>query len=113
MSTVLDALFGYKYNPDIKALMDEGAIIIDVRTTAEYEAGHIKSSLNIPHDKLETYINSLSKEKTIITCCETGIRSESAKRTLKSHGFEHVYNAGNWKTLLKYVNEKDKNNIID
>ena len=103
----LETLFGYKYNPDFKSLINEGAIILDVRTKAEFDTGHIDTSINISHEQLEKYISTLDKSKAIITCCETGMRSESAKRTLKSYGFERVYNAGNWGNLKKYFDEKN------
>jgi rhodanese-related sulfurtransferase len=43
------------------------------------------------------------KNRPIVTCCASGARSASAKRILKSHGFEQVYNGGSWYTLRKYT----------
>ncbi len=81
-------------------LMEEGAIIIDVRTSGEFSTGHIKGSINIPVDKLAHNLNKLkAKNKSIITCCASGARSAAAKSILKSHGYENVFNGGAWHRL--------------
>ena len=65
---ILDALFGPKVN--FKELKNKGAIIVDVRTAAEYREGHIKGSLNIPLDRLSAEVEKLGKKNApIITCC--------------------------------------------
>lgn len=105
MLKVFEYLFGTQHNPDFKTLVEHGAIILDVRTKTEYEEGHIPGSQNIPLDQLESSMQALDKNRPIITCCVTGMRSESAKRTLKANGFLDVYNAGNWTNLQKYIQE--------
>ena len=85
---------------DYKELIAGGALIIDVRTKGEFEGGHAEGSINIPLDQLNSAIKKLkNKEKTIITCCASGMRSESAKSILIKVGFEKVYNAGSWYNL--------------
>ena len=88
--------------PDFQSLIREGAIILDVRTKGEYTFGHIRGSINIPLDQLPKSTQNLDKGKPIITCCASGIRSNSAKRHLKAQGFES-YNGGSWKSLKGYV----------
>jgi rhodanese-related sulfurtransferase len=44
----------------------------------------------------------LKKDKPIITCCASGMRSGSAKAMLQSNGFAQVYNGGSWTNLKKY-----------
>ena len=69
--------------------------MIDVRTPEEYSRGHIENSVNIPLDKLEQSLDLLNdKEKTIITCCASGMRSEKAKKILKKLEYSQVYNGG-------------------
>lgn len=89
-------IFGIVPDPDYKALLSQGAVIIDVRSPSEYGAGHIKGSTNIPLDKLKTHVTKLNKQKAIITCCASGMRSASAKNILLSSGFSEVYNGGGW-----------------
>jgi phage shock protein E len=81
-------------------LMEEGAIIIDVRTVSEFSYGHINGSINIPLDKLVHKISRLkSRSNPIITCCASGMRSASAKSILQSKGYTNVYNGGAWNRL--------------
>ena len=83
---------------DYSAMMKEGATIVDVRTPAEYKNGHIKGSINIPLQVLDKNMNKLNKNKPVITCCASGMRSGSAKSLLKSKGFD-AYNGGSWTSL--------------
>ena len=88
--------------PTIKydQLVKQGAVILDVRTKAEYQTGHIRGSINIPVDQLANNLSRLpDKQKTVITCCASGIRSASAKNILQANGYKNVYNAGNWAIL--------------
>jgi rhodanese-related sulfurtransferase len=73
-----------------------------VRTKDEYQAGHLKNSINIPVDKLPQNLKKLNKNKPIITCCASGSRSAAARKLLESNGFEQVYNGGSWLSLRKY-----------
>ena len=76
-------------------LIKEGAIILDVRTSSEFSSGHIKGSINIPVDKIVQNVAKLkAKNKTIITCCASGIRSATAKSILLSNGITNVHNGG-------------------
>lgn len=52
--------------------------IIDVRDKDEYEAGHFKSAVNIPTDKLEKIVKTLSDKKPIVFTCNTGAKSGEA-----------------------------------
>ena len=88
---------------DYAALVKAGAVIIDVRTESEYRSGHIKGSKNIPLQVLEQKANSLSKEKPIITCCASGMRSAAAKNILLNRGFKEVYNGGGWQRLRSKI----------
>jgi len=85
---------------DYVQLMADGAIILDVRSKGEYSNGHIKGSINIPVENLAANLNKLkAKNKPIITCCASGMRSASAKSILKSNGYKSVYNGGAWQSL--------------
>lgn len=95
---LLDFLFGNK-NDMIKDFRNRGAIIIDVRTTKEFNQGAIAGSKNIPLQIINSKIESIKKyNKPVITCCASGIRSGSAASILKSNGIE-VINGGGWMSL--------------
>lgn len=83
---------------DYKTLISNGAMIVDVRTPAEYKGGHAKGSINIPLDQLSGNLKKIKKDKPVIVCCASGMRSGSAKKMLEAQGFE-AYNAGPWTNL--------------
>lgn len=100
MLGLLRKLFGLNKNSvNYAELAAKGAKIIDVRTPAEYKSGHIQGSLNIPLQDLAKKVQKWDKDVPVITCCASGIRSASAKRTLKSMGFKEVHNGGAWHVL--------------
>ena len=88
---------------DIEALIKSGALILDVRSKGEYSGGHVKGSKNIPLDQLNKHLLKLKKDKPIITCCASGMRSASAANTLRSNGFTEVHNGGSWRNIEQYV----------
>lgn len=93
------SIFGLGKKVNYKELVENGAIIIDVRSKSEYNSGHIKGSVNIPLDQLSNNVKKFKKDQVIITCCASGIRSGAAKSLLKSVGFEHAINGGSWYSL--------------
>jgi len=95
----LKQMLGFGPSVDYKSLIQNGGLIIDVRTKGEYQSGHIKGSINIPLNVLSDNISKLKKDKAIITCCASGMRSASAKGILKSSGFTEVHNGGGWMSL--------------
>ena len=96
-------LFGIGPATDYDALMEEGGVIVDVRTTHEFRQGHIKGSVNIPLNNLKTDSKKLKKDQPVILCCASGIRSGQAKGMLKSTGFGKVYNGGGWMNLERKI----------
>jgi len=97
MINTLKKLFGLGPKTDYAALVKQGATILDVRSKGEYAGGHIKGSVNIAVDQLNKNLNLLKdKNKPIITCCASGMRSASAKNILVSKGYTQVHNGGSW-----------------
>ncbi len=99
MIQFIKKMFGLGPEVDFSSLLQEGATIVDVRTKAEYQQGHIKGSINIPLNNLSNHYSKIKKEKPVITCCASGMRSASAKSLLKSNGFDQVHNGGGWMNL--------------
>jgi phage shock protein E len=99
MLIFLKKLLGLGPSADFAALIQNGALIIDVRTPAEFKSGHIKGSTNIPLDQIAGKTEFLkAKNVPVITVCRSGARSGMAKGILKSAGIE-VYNGGPWNAL--------------
>lgn len=85
-------------------LVNQGAQIIDVRTPGEFQQGHIKGAVNIPLQVLPNQTNKIKKDKAIILCCASGMRSASAKNILVDKGFKDVYDGGGWNSLQNKIN---------
>lgn len=81
---------------EAKQLLEEGAILVDVRTKEEHEAGHIEGSILIPYEQMkELAAQKLpDKEKKIVVYCRSGRRSQIAAEELLRLGYVHVYDMG-------------------
>lgn len=93
-------MFGIAPEADFNELMKKGAVVVDVRSKAEFASGHLKGSINIPLQDLSRSTSRINKSKPVIVCCASGMRSSSAKSILKGEGFE-VYNGGGWQSLQR------------
>jgi len=102
MLELLKRIFGIAPSVDFEELIGQGAIILDVRTKSEYQSGHVKGATNIPLQQLREQSSKLKKDKVIITCCQSGSRSSTARTILLSSGFKEVYNGGSWFRLRKF-----------
>lgn len=98
----LKKLFGGGQPNATGELMAQGVTIIDVRTKAEFQGGHLKKSINVPLDTLPGSLPKLNKSKPVIVCCASGMRSSAAKHILETAGFTDVHNGGGWTGLRKY-----------
>lgn len=100
-------MFGFKKwfaaKANYKSLLQKGALIIDVRTAAEFAGGHIYGSRNISLDKIPMMVKDIQKlNRPVITCCKSGGRSAIANRLLQSAAIES-YNGGAWEKLQKLI----------
>lgn len=98
MLNALKSIFKSKPAVNYAELVAQGAVILDVRSPGEYASGHLRGSINIPLDKLASQTGKLKKDKPIITCCASGMRSSSARSILEAKGYT-VYNGGGWANL--------------
>ncbi|MGV3664878.1 MAG: rhodanese-like domain-containing protein [Leptospira bouyouniensis] len=79
----------------LKEKIDSGALVVDVRTVAEFNVGHYPNARNIPIDEVSKRVDEFGdKNQTIIVYCASGGRSGSAKSYLESIGYKQVINAG-------------------
>lgn len=98
---IFKILFSKEPAPDLKPLIDAGAILLDVRTVGEFAAGHVPNSINIPLDQLQQRLPKLSKSSVIIVFCQSGGRSRVAKSLLEQYGFTGVVNGESWRQVQK------------
>jgi phage shock protein E len=71
-------------------------VVIDVRTAAEFQSGHVQGALNLPHDSIsqDIFKAKVAKDDHVILYCRSGRRSDIALGTLKGLGFSNVENYG-------------------
>ncbi len=78
----------------IKAKIDQGATVVDVRTPDEFQDGYYAGALNIPLHELPRRLAEIPKEKPVVLYCASGARSALGARMLKQAGYKDVMNAG-------------------
>jgi len=84
------------------ALIESGALLVDVRSPEEYAEGHIEGSVNVPHtetDKLASLIGG-DKDRSVVVYCRSGHRAGMAKTALERLGYTHIFNATGYEALL-------------
>lgn len=87
---------------EAKAAVARGALVLDVRTPAEFAAGHVDGAVNLPVQELDAKWASLGvpAEREVIVYCASGRRSARAKELLTTRGVKTVIDIGgmsNWK----------------
>ncbi len=77
-------------------------IVIDVRSAAEFSAGHIDGAINIPYNEIGDGIKKLgniSNKSRILVYCRSGRRSDIALNKLMQEGYQRVTNGGGYRQL--------------
>lgn len=91
---------------DESALPRDGSVqLVDVRTQAEYAAGHIDGFINLPVDQLREHLEQLDKTKPVYLVCQSGLRSYIASRILKGSGFACSHLAGGYRFYAAVVRD--------
>ena len=70
---------------ELDAAMGCGATVLDVRSAAEYERGHIPGSVNVSVDSLREHLDELP-EGPLVVVCQVGLRGHVASRLLLQRG---------------------------
>ena len=89
--------------------LKNGALVIDVRTAGEFQAGHLTNAINIPLNELkETLPRQVSdKGKVLLLHCQSGRRSGQAETQLRTMGYTNAFNLGSYgraEGILKQLN---------
>jgi phage shock protein E len=80
---------------EARQLVQAGARLVDVRTPAEFAAGHIPGATNIPVQELGTRMHELEpKDRAVVLYCRSGRRSGNAAGMLKGAGFANIRDLG-------------------
>jgi len=85
--------------------LKQGALLVDVRTVAEYNAGHLTNAVNIPLDQVEKELPRRVKDKSkvVLVHCRSGRRSGIAEKELRALGYTNVFNIGSYEQAEKVV----------
>jgi phage shock protein E len=85
--------------------LKNGAMVIDVRSANEFDAGHIIQARNIPLDRIEMMALSVVRDrnKVLLLHCSTGARSNLAKKKLLDMGFKNTFNLGSYERAAKII----------
>ena len=98
--TVLVALLMFRQSnfddaKELKQKVQNGALLVDVRSISEYETAHIKQAIHIPINEIMNRMEEFgNKQREIVVYCRSGVRSARAQKILLNHGYMHVYNLG-------------------
>lgn len=82
-------------------LKKRGALLIDVRSAAEFASASAPGTINIPLQELGNRLGELPKSTPLVLGCASGTRSGMAKLMLKKKGYQQVHNIGTWSKFLK------------
>jgi phage shock protein E len=75
-----------------RKLVASGIKVVDVRTPAEFDAGHVPGAINIPHDEMAKRYPEVGTPSTpVLLYCKSGHRTEIAARALREKGFSTLY----------------------
>ncbi|MDH5325682.1 MAG: DUF4395 family protein [Gammaproteobacteria bacterium] len=76
-----------------KSLLQQGAMLVDVRSPNEYEKDSIQGAINLPLEDLQHHLETY-REKVCLVFCNSGTRSHIAAEKLKHHGVSEIFNVG-------------------
>lgn len=79
---------------DAVRLINDGAAVLDVRSTDKFAGGHIVGARNVPMADLDGQLEALTKlkDKAVLLCCDVGSQSAKAAAALRGAGFAQVHN---------------------
>jgi phage shock protein E len=85
--------------------LNQGALVIDVRSEGEFQERHLPGAINLPLGRLGDEIarRAPDKERALLLHCLSGTRSGMAKARLKQLGYRHVFNLGSYGRAEKII----------
>lgn len=93
----------------VRELVENGAVMIDVREKREYDAGHVKNAINIPLSEFRKRMGEIPKDVPVYLYCRTGQRSYNALMALKNSGYENACNiSGSYLGICFYEYYRDQ-----
>lgn len=102
------SLFSQASNRAIEAWewVEQGALLIDVRTSAEFEQQHIEGAINIPLNEIAKQMKKIDKSQPIVLYCRSGNRSGQGYELLAQSGYTLLLNGGGIEEMLSVKPEQ-------
>lgn len=86
-------------NVQLEQAIKDGALLVDVRSPAEFRSGSVPGAINIPLDTITQQLSRFKGAKNIVVFCRSGNRSRMAEQILKQNGYTMVVNGGTWQQV--------------
>jgi len=91
-------------NAKLKEALRRGAIVIDIRTAAEFDREKVSDSINIPIDRININLKRIVQMKApIIVCSNSDSENDRVIDVLKANGVKEIYNGGSWTKLSRMM----------
>ena len=91
-------------NGKLKEALRRGAVVIDIRTAAEFDRGKVRDSINIPIDRININLKRIVQmNRPIIICSNSDSENERAIDVLKANGVKEIYNGGSWTKMWRMM----------
>nr|WP_244952154.1 rhodanese-like domain-containing protein [Shewanella insulae] len=97
--------YGEEKNPKVAwEHIQQGAMVVDVRTPEEFAEGHLENAINIPFEIIaeEFTKQGIAKDQSVVLYCRSGRRSGIAQESLVKLGYSNTYNGGGYQSLAKH-----------
>jgi len=89
-------------NGKLREALRRGAIVIDIRTAAEFDRGKVRDSINLPVDRININLKRIVQMKRpIIICSNSDSENERVIDVLKANGVTEIYNGGRWTKIWR------------
>lgn len=94
---------------DARKHLHDGALVIDVRSAAEYASSHLPNAANFPLADIDTTLPARvqDKNRVLLLHCQSGTRSAIAVGKLKRIGYTKVFNLGSLSRAMAIVGKTD------
>ncbi len=75
---------------EAKQLLDQGAVLFDIRDQDSFNQAHPNQALNLNNDNFQQLLSPLSAEQDILVLCYHGISSQGAAQYIAQQGFKNT-----------------------
>ena len=110
LAAAILALLAFKRSGQMPAkdaieLLKRGALLIDVRTNAEFSGEHLPHAISIPLDRIEELLPDrvIDKRQPLLLHCQSGMRSSIARKKMQKMGYTRVFNLGSYSRATALV----------